>query len=122
MLSLGFDRRRLHHGLLIAEGARWPRRLGWSYRAITFGHVILDVETLEEATLRHELVHVGQYERWGPLLLLAYPLAALSVWARGGHAYRDNPFERAARRLDQHTRSTPLAGREDAGSSPHGWE
>jgi len=98
VLSFLFDRRYLRRGIVVAEGARWPRRLGWRYRAITFGHVVLSVDAIDEGTFRHELVHVRQYERWGPLFFLAYPLASLGAKLRGGHAYRDNHFEVAARR------------------------
>ncbi|MDQ3952238.1 MAG: hypothetical protein M3279_04645 [Actinomycetota bacterium] len=99
LLSLLFRRRRVHRGALLCEGASWPRRLGWRYRAITFGHVVLSVDELDDELLDHELVHVRQYERWGILLWPAY--AAASLWARlrGGHPYRDNHFERQARGL-----------------------
>jgi len=50
----------------------------------------------------HEQVHVGQMERWGILFLLAYPLASLWAWARGGHPYLDNAFEREARHIAGH--------------------
>ena len=82
----------------MCEGAAWPRRLGWRYRAITFGHVVLATETLDDATLRHELAHVGQYERWGILFVPAYLMASLFQLLRGRHHYSDNPFEAAARR------------------------
>ena len=101
LLGLGlapfFRRRSVCRGVLLCEGAEWPRRLGWRYRAITFGHVVLAIDELDPATLEHELVHVRQYERWGPLLWPAY--LAASIWARmrGGGAYWDNHFERAAR-------------------------
>lgn len=97
VLSLFFDKRSVTRGIVVAEGARWPRRLGWRYRAITFGHTVLSIDELDESTLRHEVVHVRQYERWGPLLLIVYPLASLWVKLRGGHAYLDNPFEVEAR-------------------------
>ena len=48
------------------------------FRDIVFGHVILAVT--EEELFRigpHERVHVEQYERWGPLFFLAYPLSSL---------------------------------------------
>ncbi len=88
--------RRVVAGVVLCEGARWPRRLGWRYRAITFGHVVLGTEPLDDTTLTHELVHVAQYERWGVLFVPAYLLAALFQVVRGRHHYRDNPFETAA--------------------------
>jgi hypothetical protein len=96
-LSLFFRRRYVTRGILVAEGASWPRRLGWRHRAITFGHVVLCVDELDPRTLEHELVHVRQYERWGPLFLLAYPVASLGAIASGGRAYHDNRFEVEAR-------------------------
>ena len=92
-----FRRRFVSRGVLLCEGASWPRKLGWRYRAITFGHVVLAVDELDPETMRHELVHVRQYERWGPLFVPVYLLAGLATGLRGRHPYRDNPFERAAR-------------------------
>ena len=96
VLSPFFDGRFVTRGVVLCEGARWPRKLGWRYRAITFGHVVLAVDELDGETMRHELVHVEQYERWGVFFFPAYALAALAAAFRGGHPYRDNRFERAA--------------------------
>ncbi len=101
ILSLGFRRRKMLDGVLLAEGADWPRKLGWRYRAITLGHVVLAVDELDAATFSHESVHVKQFERWGPLLLVMYPLASLTAIVRGGHHYRDNRYEIAAREADE---------------------
>jgi hypothetical protein len=76
-------------------------RLGWRYRAITFGHVVLSVDELDEITMRHELEHVRQYERWGPIYLPAYLAASVRALLRGEHHYRDNTFEIAARRAER---------------------
>jgi hypothetical protein len=97
VLSLSFRRRRKSRRVLLAEGASWPRRLGWRYRAITFGHVVLSVDELDPDTFDHELVHVRQYETWGPLFIPVYLIE--SVWAllRRRHPYSDNRFEIAAR-------------------------
>ena len=66
--------------------------------AMTLGHVVLGRdEGCLERTRVHERAHVRQAERWGPLFLPAYGLASLWAWVRGGHAYLDNAFERAAR-------------------------
>jgi hypothetical protein len=70
------------------------------FRAIVFGHVILAVSAEELQRLGpHERVHVAQYERWGPVFLLAYPVASLWQWLRGGDPYVDNVFEVQARQL-----------------------
>ena len=65
--------------------------------AMTLGHVVLGRdEQLLNATRKHERVHVRQCERWGPLFLPAYLIAALITFLRGKRAYMDNPFEREA--------------------------
>src|SRR5918992_1303394 len=97
LLAPFFDSRVRRGGVLLCQGARWPRRLGWRYRAITFGHVVLSVDELDDETFAHELVHVRQYERWGVLLLPAYGAASLWARLRGRRAY-DNAFEAEARR------------------------
>ena len=107
VLAPFFRRRYVYGRILLCEGASWPRRLGWRYRAITFGHVVLATDRLDDETLRHELVHVSQYERWGPLFVPAYILAAAGAALRGRDAYRDNPFEVAARLPE----SGPVAAR-----------
>jgi len=68
--------------------------------AMTLGHTILgrSPEVLDMAR-EHELVHVRQYERWGPLFIPLYLLASLLLWLQGKQAYRDNPFEREAYRI-----------------------
>jgi len=67
--------------------------------AQTWGRVILVAEGQDwRAHWPHEYVHVRQWRRWRVLFPLAYLLASLFVWIRGGHPYRDNPFEVEARR------------------------
>jgi hypothetical protein len=77
--------------------------------AITLGHVVVGIsEQALTHTRPHERAHVRQFERWGGLMLLLYPIAGLWVALRGFHPYRDNPFERSARaeeRIDK-TRRT----------------
>jgi hypothetical protein len=66
--------------------------------AITLGHVVLGRSQRSlELTRRHERIHVRQFERWGGLLLLAYPLAGLLAWLQGKRPYLDNRFEIEAR-------------------------
>ena len=102
LLAPFFDRRFVVRGVLVCEGASWPRKLGFRHRAITFGHVVLSVDELDWPTLEHELVHVAQYERWGPLFMPAYVLASAVARLRGGHSYLDNAFEREAQRRLRH--------------------
>ena len=98
ILLLPFFRKRwVTRGIILAEGASWPRKLGWKYRAITFGHVVLAVEELDQKTLEHELEHVRQYERIGPLYGPLYVLSSVRALLKGGHYYRDNRFEIEAR-------------------------
>jgi hypothetical protein len=79
-------------GVLLFEDGRGglARLLRWrGFTAITLGHVIVANRQLDDRLLAHELEHVAQHERWGPLYYPAYLLGSL----RG---YRRNPFERAA--------------------------
>jgi hypothetical protein len=74
------------------------------FSAITFGHVILGVNQEALARLRsHELVHVRQYERFGLLLFLLYPLSSVLALARGDCPYHGNHFEIEAYAQDQST-------------------
>ena len=75
--------------------------------ALTLGHVVVGVSlNALTATRAHERAHVRQFERWGILLLVLYPLAGLLAWVRGGNPYRDNPFEREARATESATRQS----------------
>lgn len=108
-LAAGPARMRRHGGVLEAWGGLAGRVLGrrlpgsGPVAAITLGHVIIGrTDTLLAGVRLHEQVHVNQMERWGILFLLAYPLASLWAWLRGGHPYLDNVFEREARRIAGH--------------------
>jgi hypothetical protein len=73
--------------------------------ALTLGHVILGTDAAGLDRLRkHELVHVRQYERWGPLFLPAYALSSAWQLLRGRRGYRDNHFERQAFRSEERGR------------------
>jgi hypothetical protein len=68
-----------------------------SVSAMTLGHVIVgrDENALHRCR-NHEMVHVGQCERWGPFFLPAYLLSSAYIWVCKGDPYRDNPFEKQA--------------------------
>ncbi len=67
---------------------------GWRVEAMTLGHVVFarDRATMEHRR-PHELHHVRQFERWGPLLFPAYLAAAVSARQAGLDGYRANRFE-----------------------------
>ena len=93
---------------LRARSLRASHRSHWlPFAAITFGHVVIAVGPDEQRLLRaHERVHVAQYERLGPLFLLAYPAESLLQLMRGRRPYLDNRFELEARRLSEPSSST----------------
>ena len=86
---------RPRHGVLLATDARgltgWAlRRKGYS--AMTWGHVVVSrLERPSARLLAHELAHVRQSERLGPVFVPVY----LGLLA--SHGYRRHPLERAAR-------------------------
>ena len=97
-VSLGPGRNRVAGGLA-ARLADAAGRLPFS--AITLGHVVLAVsQTAQEMLRSHERAHVAQFERWGALLLLAYPAESLLQYLLGRDAYLDNRFEVAARKAE----------------------
>jgi hypothetical protein len=83
----------LRHGVVEAWGGVL-RTLLTGGAAMALGHVILarNAECLERSR-PHEMVHVRQYERWGPMLLPAYWLVGAWLWLRGYHPYLDHPWE-----------------------------
>lgn len=103
-LAVGAARIAVHTGVLEVTlvGRRWrARRLSrhLPFVAITFGHVVIAQSARTQRRVRaHERVHVAQYERLGPLFLLAYPLESLLQLLCGRRPYLDNRFEREARR------------------------
>jgi hypothetical protein len=83
------------HHCLVALGVGGPsavalRSVGADANAI--GAVVLCRRPDPPSSLlAHEVVHVRQAERLGPLLLVGY------LWLAARYGYRDHPFERAAR-------------------------
>jgi hypothetical protein len=76
-------------GSLLRGGRLW--RGG---AAMTLGHVVLarDADCLARSRA-HELAHVRQFKRWGPLLLPACLLVGAWLWWRGYDPYLDHPLE-----------------------------
>ncbi len=78
--------------------SRWLAEKG-GFSAMTLGHAIIGRDPwCLEFCRDHEQAHVRQVERWGPAFIPAYLLASVLAWRRGEHYYRDNWFERDARR------------------------
>lgn len=81
-------------------GAQWfVRHLphGEFTLAITLGHTILgQTAAALDISRDHELIHVRQFECWGPFMGPAYLGCALVLWLVGRRPYLDNPFEREA--------------------------
>jgi hypothetical protein len=76
--------------------AAWLQR-HQPFAAITLGHVIIALQAEDLQRLHaHERVHVKQFERWGALMLLAYPAASVWAWLQGDDPYFANFFEREA--------------------------
>jgi hypothetical protein len=74
-------------------------RRGWA--AFTLCWVIwywTEASAADPQIRRHEREHLKQCLWFGPLVLLAYPAGSVYAVLRGGHFYRDNPFEKAARK------------------------
>ena len=95
---LSFQRPRLDRGVVVFDRAN--RGFLWAFgksrwRAITLGHVILATRRLEGSLRDHELTHVRQHARLGPLFLPSY--LALHVFT----GYGRNPFETAAARSER---------------------
>ena len=65
--------------------------------AQTLGRYVVARERIPDGTIRHELEHVRQWNRLGPLFLVAYGFESLRVLLMGGHRYFDNRYELAAR-------------------------
>jgi hypothetical protein len=84
-----------HGGLLERLLRRVP--IAGGAAAMTLGHCVIARTSADlDRSRRHELVHVAQYERWGPLFVPAYLACSAWQWLRGRDPYLDNPFEEEA--------------------------
>ena len=68
--------------------------------AQTLGRYVFARERLTDRTIAHEMEHVRQWERLGPLFLPAYAASSGLALLRGRNAYQANRFEEAARRQE----------------------
>ena len=90
-----FQRPRRMEGVYVFDGqvrgTLWILQRVFRRTAVTYGHVVLSCRPLEGRLLTHEVHHVHQYERLGPLYIPLY----LLIYVFTG--YRRHPFEEAAR-------------------------
>ena len=94
----------------------WFRAQAIPVQAQTLGRYVLSRNSLTPDTLAHEVEHVRQWERFGPLYLPLYFGSSALVALRGKRAYWDNGFEVAAR--ERAARDT--LGRIEAATLPDG--
>ena len=65
--------------------------------AMTLGHVVIGQNLLAlDLCHRHEMIHVRQYETFGPFFIPLYFLLSLHAWRQGDDAYYGNLFEAEA--------------------------
>lgn len=80
----------------------WLRRPGSllipDWLAITFGRDIIAWREMNANELAHELAHVRQWNRHGPLFALRYLAACLASRRAGTGWYRGNRYEVEARK------------------------
>jgi hypothetical protein len=69
-------------------------------RAQTLGRYVFAREPLSPEIVEHEIEHVRQWARLGPLFLPAYLAASTSAVVHRRHPYWTNRFEVAARRRE----------------------
>ncbi len=92
----------VREGILEFHGGltRWIVRhspLGENCAAITLGHTVIgQTKACLDLAHDHEMVHVRQFERWGPFMGPAYLGVSAVLWLTGRRAYLDNPFEKEA--------------------------
>jgi hypothetical protein len=69
--------------------------------AITLGEIILyKSDAFTRRTIEHEIVHVDQYRKYGPFFLPAYGISSIISRIKHGSWYRENEFEKKARKED----------------------
>jgi hypothetical protein len=92
---------------------RWFRAHPMPVQAQTLGRYILARGPVPPDILAHEVEHIRQWSRFGPLYLPAYFGSSAAAWLQGRRFYWDNAFEAAARRRAE----LEMTGPRDAASS-----
>lgn len=88
----------MSHRVIIFPPAAWlMRRILPNWTATTIGHTIIAAAPLGDETLRHELVHVAQWDRYGWTFPFHYAFNSWAMARAGLDWYWDNKFEMEAR-------------------------
>lgn len=82
------------------RAARYLDRQWMRVHAQTLGRYVFARERLSEATVAHELEHVRQWRRFGPVYLPLYFVSSTAALLRGRRPYWDNRFEEDARKRE----------------------
>jgi hypothetical protein len=93
---------------LMVEDPRTARYLDHQAMPVyaqTLGRYVFARERLSNRTIAHEMEHVRQWRRLGPLFLPAYLAASGIGLLHGRHPHDANRFEEAARRQESAVRS-----------------
>jgi hypothetical protein len=77
--------------------------------AQTLGRYVFAREPLPDATVAHEMEHVRQWQRLGPIFLPAYFASSAAALLRRKHPYDNNRFEIAARLRETAARSREVS-------------
>ncbi len=109
MLACGIDQpsREVREGdvsALLVEDPRCAKYLDhqlMTVKAQTLGRYVFARETLSDRTVAHEMEHVRQWRRFGPLLIPLYGLSSGLALLRRQHPYWANRFEQAARMREE---------------------
>jgi hypothetical protein len=95
---------------LLVEDPRVGRYLDTGAMPIyaqTLGRYIFCRGPIDERILAHEMEHVRQWQRLGPLFLPAYFASSGLALVGGRHPYRANRYEEAARRRELEPPAAP---------------
>ena len=87
----------------------WLKPLGQrfifpTWLAITIGPLIFSWRALDEVELAHEVQHVRQWRKHGPMYIVRYLAASRAAVKAGGDSYLDNEFEVEARTVAEKAR------------------
>ena len=75
-----------------------------NWLAITIGPLIVSWRTLDGVELAHEVQHVRQWSKHGPMYVVRYLAASRAAVKGGGDSYLDNEFEVEARAAGERAR------------------